>query len=89
MYGILLLLAPIVIFLMSLPFSSRLQPRLSLLYRIVGAIIVFAGSSTSLYFAFYSGDQGGIAAFYFQIVVLLVYVMFSIVLLTINGVMKK
>ena len=68
--GLLMLLMPTAIYLATLPFSRRLKPALCLLYRIVGGIIVLAGSSTSFYFAAYTGDQGGIAAFYFQIVVI-------------------
>ncbi|OQK17824.1 hypothetical protein AU255_08165 [Methyloprofundus sedimenti] len=82
--GLLMLIMPTAIYLATYPLSHRLKPRLRQLYRIVGGIIVFAGSASSFYFAFYTGDQGGIAAFYFQIVVILAYVLFSVVLVTAN-----
>jgi hypothetical protein len=84
-----MLLVPTAIFLATFPLSRRLKPGLCQLYRIVGGIIVFAGSATSLYFAAYTGDQGGIAAFYFQIVVISAYVLFSVVLVTANWLMRK
>jgi len=87
--GLLMLLVPTAIFLATFPLSRRLKPGLCQLYRIVGGIIVFAGSATSLYFAAYTGDQGGIAAFYFQIVVISAYVLFSVVLVTANWLMRK
>ncbi len=84
-----MLLVPAAIYLATFPFSRRLMPRLCQLYRILGGIIVLAGSATSCYFAAYTGDQGGIAAFYFQIVVILVYVLFSVVLLSANCLMRR
>ncbi len=87
--GLLMLLISTAIYLATLPFSRRLKSGLCLLYRIVGGIIVLAGSSTSFYFAAYTGDQGGIAAFYFQIVVIMVYVLFSVVLVIANWLMRK
>ncbi len=84
-----MLLVPTAIYLATFPISRRLKPRLCLLYRIVGGIIVLAGSATSLYFAAFTGDQGGIAAFYFQLVVIFTYVLLSVVLVTINWFVRK
>ncbi|RKZ98545.1 MAG: hypothetical protein DRQ43_01315 [Gammaproteobacteria bacterium] len=55
----------------------------------MGGVIVFGGSAISFYFAAYSGDQGGITAFYFQIVVILVYIFVSVALLTVNWFFQK
>jgi hypothetical protein len=52
-------------------------------------MIVLAGSATSFYFAAYTGDQGGVAAFFFQMGVILVYVLFSVVLVTVNCLIRK
>lgn len=87
--GLLLLTMPIVVFLVSFPFSRRMRPRLCLLYRIIGGVTVFAGSATSLYFAAYTGDQGGIAAYFFQIFIILVYAFISVLLVTANWVLQK
>jgi hypothetical protein len=54
------------------------------LYRLVGGIIVIAGSAFSLYLAAYTGDQGGIGAYFFQIAVILVYLVFSLSLVILN-----
>jgi hypothetical protein len=82
--GLLMIVAPGAVFLLTLPLSQRLKPGLGKLYRIVGGLVVFLGGGTSLYFASYTGDQGGIAAFLFQIVVILVYVVFSLSLVLVN-----
>lgn len=82
--GLLMILTPSVVFILSLPFSRRLEPSLCAVYRFVGGIVVFLGSGISLYLASYTGDQGGIAAFFFQIAVIVVYAAFSISLVIIN-----
>lgn len=82
--GLLLLLGPIVVFTMTLPCSKWLRSPLRKLYLILGGMIVVAGSGTSLYLAMYSGDQGGIAAYFFQIAVISMYLLFSCVLALIN-----
>jgi len=82
--GLMLLLLPALVFVVSLPFSNRLQATLCNVYRIVGGLIVFLGSGFSLYLAFYGGDQGGIAAYFFQIAVILLYVAFSVFLIILN-----
>lgn len=87
--GLLMLLAPGVVFLVTLPYSGRLIPTLRAVYRYVGAIVVFLGSGVSLYFAFYAGDQGGIAAYFFQIAVILVYVAFSILIVILNWALRS
>lgn len=87
--GFMMLLVPIVIYLATFLFARRLRHGLCRLYRIVGGIIVFGGSAASLYFAAYTGDQGGVAAFYFQVVVILVYVLFVSLILIKNSLILK
>ena len=82
--GLLMLLMPSVVFILTLPFSGRLKPGLRKVYRFVGGIVVFLGSGISFYFASYTGDQGGIAAFFFQIAVIFVYAVLSISLVILN-----
>lgn len=79
-----MLVTPIVIYLATFPVSGRLRPRVCKIYRTTGGIVVFFGSATSVYFAAYTGDQGGIAAFYFQVVVIFAYLILSTFLLTAN-----
>jgi len=87
--GLLMLLFPAAIFLATLPASRRLQPKLRVLYRLGGGIIVIAGSAFSLYLAAYTGDQGGIGAYFFQIAVIFVYVVFSFSLVILNWLSNK
>jgi hypothetical protein len=87
--GLLMLLVPTAIYLTTFPLSRKLKPGFRQWYRVVGGIIVLAGSATSFYFAAYTGDQGGITAFYFQIVVILVYVSFSALLVTASWLTRK
>lgn len=68
----------LVLYVLSLTWRRRLTGRLRLFYLILGAIIVLGGSSVSLYFAMYSGEQGGIAAFLFQLFVIATYLIFVI-----------
>jgi hypothetical protein len=82
--GLLMILAPGAVFILSLPFSGRLKPGLCKAYRIFGGLVVFLGGGTSFYLASYTGDQGGIAAFFFQIAVILVYAVLSISLVILN-----
>jgi len=64
--GLLLLLLPAVVFLLTIPVSRRLQPALCRWYRVLGGVVFFAGSGVAVYFAGYSGDQGGISALFFN-----------------------
>jgi len=82
--GLLMWLLPMIIFIVTLPFFGWLKPKLRNWYRILAGTVVFIGSGISLYFAAYTGDQGGIAAFYFQALVILIYSVLSIVLIIIN-----
>ena len=84
-----MLLLPAAIFLATLPVSRRLQPKLRVLYRLVGGIIVIAGSAFSLYLAAYTGDQGGIGAYFFQMAVIFAYVAFSFSLVVLNWLLNK
>ena len=49
--------------------------------------VVFVGGGISFYFAWYTGEQGGIAAFLFQKAVILVYITFSIALAILNWIL--
>lgn len=82
--GLLVLICPIIVFLISLPFSRWFKPKLRKTYRVVGGILVFLGSGTSFYFAMYTGDQGGIAAYFFQLTVIAVYLVFSAIVVLLN-----
>jgi len=82
--GLMLLLVPAVVFVISLPFSNRLEPTLRNVYRVIGGLIVFLGSGFSLYLASYTGDQGGIAAYFFQLAVILLYAAFSVFVIILN-----
>ena len=82
--GLLLLLLPVVVYIGTFSFSRRLKSKLCALYRVGAGIIAIAGSSFSVYLAAYSGDQGGIAAYFFQLAVIGFYTLFSVTLLVIN-----
>ncbi len=82
--GVLMVVAPILVYVVSFPLSRRLRPALRRTYRIVGGLIVVFGGATSLYLASYTGDQGGVAAFFFQSTVILVYVAFSVTVAVLN-----
>jgi hypothetical protein len=82
--GLLMLVTPGVIFLITFPLSGRLKPGIRKVYRILGGTVVFLGSGISLYLASYTGDQGGIAAYFFQIAVILVYLVLWISLFGLN-----
>ncbi|PLX99011.1 MAG: hypothetical protein C0623_10560 [Desulfuromonas sp.] len=76
--GLLMLLGPAVIFIITLPFSGWLRSGLRKTYLIVGGTVVFLGSGTSYYFAAYAGDQGGIAAYFLQMAVIATYLLLSV-----------
>ena len=82
--GLLMLLGPCVVYLVTLPVSGRFKPSVRKAYRILGGIVVFLGSGISYYLASYTGDQGGIAAYFFQIGVILAYSVVSISLIGLN-----
>ncbi len=86
--GLLIFIFPIALYLATFIISRRLKSSLCWLYRIVGGIIVILGSSISFYFAAYSGEQGGVTAFYLQIVVISVFLLFSVTLVILNWALK-
>ena len=86
--GLLMILVPVVVYVITIPLSRRLNPGLRKTYRVIGGIVVFLGSGVSIYFAAYTGDQGGIAAFYFQILVILVYAAFSLSVVIVNWILR-
>ena len=88
MIGFLMLIVPVALFVLSIPFSSRLTLGLRRFYLIFGGIVVLIGSGTSLYFASYTGDQGGIAAYFFQLAVILVYLLLLFSVVAISLVVK-
>ena len=77
--GLLMLIGPIVVYLATLPFFRWFIPRLRTWFYGIGGTVAFAGGVASLCFAMYSGDQGGIAAYFFQLAVIFFYVTFSLV----------
>jgi hypothetical protein len=87
--GLLMLLGPVVVFLVTLPFLRWFEPTIRKVYQIAGGLLVFLGSGTSFYFAAYTGDQGGIAAYFFQMTVIAVYIVFSIVLVILNWSLRR
>ena len=82
--GLLMLLGPVVVFLITLPYLRWFEPKLRKVYQIAGGLLVFLGSGTSFYFAAYTGDQGGIAAYLLQMTVIAVYIVFSVILAILN-----
>lgn len=86
--GMAMLLAPAAVFLITLPLSAKLRPGIRKVYRVLGAVIVFGGSAASIYFAFYGGDQGGIAAYFLQSGVIAGYVLLSAGLVGLNGLLR-
>ncbi len=87
--GLLLLLLPVTVYFLTLPLSRRLRPKLCILYRVGAGIIAIAGSGFSLYLAAYSGDQGGIAAYFLQLAVITLYALFSVTLMVLNYLLKS
>lgn len=85
--GLLMVLGPCAIFIFSLRFTRQLKPRLRKVYRILGGLLVFAGGGISFYLASYTGDQGGIGAFFFQVAVIVVYTAFSVSVVILNWVL--
>lgn len=86
--GLLMLIVPIAVYVVSIPLSKRLTSALRKFYLVVGGIVVFIGGGIALYFALYSGDQGGIAAYFFQLGVILVYVLLLSTILALSLVTK-
>ncbi len=76
--AVLMLFGPGVVYLATWTLSGRLRPGLRKTYRFLGAILVFPGSGISWYFAAYTGDQGGITAYFFQLAVILHYLLLSV-----------
>jgi hypothetical protein len=84
MTGILMLVGPAVLFVLTIPLSGSLGSTLRRVYLILGGIVVLIGSGTSFYFAFYAGDQGGIAAYFFQMGVIGIYALLLVVVVGIG-----
>ncbi len=87
--GILLLLFPAALYAVSLLWLHRLTGKLRLMYLTLGAIIVFGGSFVSFYFAMYTGDQGGIAAFLFQLFVITTYLIFVVAVVLFQAIKNR
>jgi hypothetical protein len=75
--ALMLLLAPAVAYLASLPFTRRLSPLLRRTYRLLGAVIALGGPAVTVYLTMYGGDQGGIAAYFFQLGVIAAFILLS------------
>jgi|GEM_PF-1079447 len=82
--ALLILLLPSAIYIASYPASRWLEPTVRKAYRGLSGIIVFCGSSVSLYLAAYNGDQGGVGAYLFQLIVISSYVVLSLSLIVLN-----
>ncbi|OUS08035.1 hypothetical protein A9Q90_04850 [Gammaproteobacteria bacterium 54_18_T64] len=82
--GLLFLLLPMLVYIATYAPSRRLRARICSLYRLGAGIVAFAGGGFSLYLAAYSGDQGGITAYYFQLLVIGFYALLSAILIAIN-----
>jgi hypothetical protein len=76
------LIAPIVIFAVSIPFTGRLSAKLRMAYILGGTAILLVGTPLAVYFSLYGGDQGGVTAFYLYVAVLVTYGVFSLLILT-------
>ena len=87
--GLLMLLLPVCIYMASLPFTGKLNKCVRAPYRIAGGVIVIGGGTTSLYLASYIGDQGGIAAYFFQILVICVFASVALITLASNYFLNK
>ncbi|MBQ0719218.1 MAG: hypothetical protein KBT88_12675 [Gammaproteobacteria bacterium] len=86
--GLLLLLVPVAFYIGTFSLSRQMRPKLCILYRVGGGIVTLAGGGFSLYLAAYSGDQGGIAAYFFQLAVMAFYALFAVIVVAANYVMK-
>lgn len=86
--GLLMILVPCTVFVSTFVLSRRLKPCLRKVYRIFGGFVVFVGGGTSLYLAWYAGDQGGIAAYFFQKAVIFVYVALSLSVVVLNRILR-
>lgn len=82
--AILMLLGPVLVYLASLWFARHLRSPWGRVYRVFGGVIVFAGGATSLYLAAHTGDQGGVAAFFFQGAVIVTYGLLSGAVILLN-----
>lgn len=68
--------------------SGRLRPVLCVLYRVTGVIVAIGGGGFSFYLAAYSGDQGGIAAYFFQLAVIAFYILLAVLVVVAHYVMQ-
>ena len=82
--ALVMLFGPIAVYLASLPFAKRMRCGLRLLYVVLCGLVVFAGSGTSVYFAYHGGDQGGIPAYFMQLAVIIGYLTLSGTLVILN-----
>lgn len=86
--GMLMILAPVVVYVLTFPSSHYLGPGPRIAYRILGGLVVFPGGGITLYLASFTGDQGGIAAYFFQMAVILVYVVISLSLVILDRILR-
>jgi len=82
--ALLMLLGPLVVYLLTLPLTGHLERRLRRFYRYVAGFWVVAGSAASCYLAAYTGDQGGIAAFFMQLAVVVGYLVLGVSVLLLH-----
>jgi len=81
---LLIITLPSIVYLISFPFSGTLKRSLCVVYRITAGVIVLGGSATSLYLAVFTGEQGGVGAYLLQLLVITVYVFFSVLIIVIH-----
>ena len=86
--GLLMIVMPVAVYLLTLPMSRRMRVGPRITYRVLGGFIVIFGGGFSLYLASYTGDQGGIAAYFFQIAVIVVYSAVSLALVMLNWILS-
>jgi len=87
--ALIILLLPSVIYIATYPASRWLEPKVRKAYRVLSGIIVFCGSFFSLYLAAYGGDQGGVGAYLFQLIVNCSYLVLSLSLIAFNIFSRK
>ena len=79
-----MILVPGIVYVLTYPLSGRLRPSLRMAYRTIGGLVVFVGGGFAFYLAWYTGEQGGIAAFFLQKAVILTYTTFSFAVVVVN-----
>lgn len=80
---------PSLLYLASLFLIRKLRKGLRWFYVILGGLLVFGGGACAVYAAAYAGDQGGITAFYLQLLTLLVLIALALGVMVLQAVWTK